>query len=143
MTDKIRLQEMFCNEKKTLEEIGENLEITRERVRQLLNRLLGKQEYQRQLLENRLSRPHKMISFIRDCKICGKEFKGRELIDNPRLMCKHCLREYKRKLRTKIYICQNCGVEKEYLDYNRKPVFCSKKCQGQWLYKLKASKSIQ
>ena len=141
MADKEKIKDMFYKGA-TLEKIAREQQITRERVRQILNQLLFNETYQKQLLYNRRNRPHKTRAFTRICPVCGKEYSGREYIDKPMLLCKKCRWEKRRLARTKTYICQNCGVEKTYLDYKRKPVFCSRKCHGQWLYKMKINKSI-
>jgi len=127
----------------TLQEIGNIEGITRERVRQILHKELSVEPYLEQIQLNRQNRPHKLTKFIKVCPKCGKIFSGR--VKNPEkfTMCVKCRKIERRARRTATFVCQNCGVEKTYLDYKRKPVFCSRKCHGQWLYKMKINKSIE
>ena len=141
MTDHERLKIAFL-EGKTLEEIGKQQGITRERARQLLNRLLSREVYLKQLDYNRRNREHKTRVYKRTCPICNKEFSGKEYLDKPVLICPSC-RKQERKNRNLIkFICKNCGKIGTYKIYKKPRVFCDNFCKGQFLGKLNKTNSI-
>ena len=142
MTDHERLKTAFL-EGKTLEEIGKQQGITRERARQLLNRLLSREVYLKQLDENRRNRPHKTGAFKRICPSCGQEFSGYEYLDKPFLICKSC-RSAERQLRNlEPYVCLNCGKKGVYKKSgDRERHYCSNKCKMAGIKKLLSTKSI-
>ena len=142
MTDHERLKIAFL-EGKTLEEIGKEQGITRERARQLLNRLLSREVYLKQLDENRRNRPHKTGYYKRICPSCGQEFSGYEYLDKPFLICKSC-RSAERQLRNlEPYTCLNCGKKGVYKKSgNRERHYCSNKCKMAGIRKLLSTKSI-
>ncbi len=142
MTDHERLKIAFL-EGKTLEEIGKQQGITRERARQLLNRLLSREVYLKQLDENRRNRPHKTGYYKRICPSCNQEFSGIEYLDKPFLICKSC-RSAERQLRNlEPYTCLNCGKKGVYKKSgNRERHYCSNKCKMAGIRKLLSTKSI-
>lgn len=142
MTDHERLKIAFL-EGKTLEEIGKQQGITRERARQLLNRLLSREVYLKQLDENRRNRPHKTGYYKRICPSCNQEFSGYEYLDKPFLICKSC-RSAERQLRNlETYTCLNCGKKGVYKKSgDRERHYCSNKCKMAGIRKLLSTKSI-
>lgn len=142
MTNHERLKIAFL-EGKTLEEIGKQQGITRERARQLLNRLLSREVYLKQLDENRRNRPHKTGYYKRICPSCNQEFSGYEYLDKPFLICKSC-RSAERQLRNlEPYTCLNCGKKGVYKKSgNRERHYCSNKCKMAGIRKLLSTKSI-
>ena len=142
MTDTEKLKIAFL-EGKTLEEIGKQQGITRERARQLLNRLLSREVYLKQLDENRRNRPHKTGYYKRICPSCNQEFSGIEYLDKPFLICKSC-RSAERQLRNlEPYTCLNCGKKGVYKKSgDRERHYCSNKCKMAGIRKLLSTKSI-
>jgi hypothetical protein len=142
MTDHERLKIAFL-EGKTLEEIGKQQGITRERARQILNNLLSREVYLKQLDENRRNRPHKTGYYKRICPSCNQEFSGIEYLDKPFLICKSC-RSAERQLRNlEPYTCLNCGKKGVYKKSgNRERHYCSNKCKMAGIRKLLSTKSI-
>jgi len=142
MTDHERLKIAFL-EGKTLEEIGKQQGITRERARQLLNKLLSREVYLKQLDENRRNRPHKTGYYKRICPSCNQEFSGYEYLDKPFLICKSC-RSAERQLRNlEPYVCLNCGKKGVYKKSgDRERHYCSNKCKMAGIRKLLSTKSI-
>lgn len=142
MTDHERLKIAFL-EGKTLEEIGKQQGITRERARQILNKLLSREVYLKQLDENRRNRPHKTGYYKRICPSCNQEFSGYEYLDKPFLICKSC-RSAERQLRNlEPYICLNCGKKGVYKKSgDRERHYCSNKCKMAGIRKLLSTKSI-
>jgi len=136
MTDHERLKIAFL-EGKTLEEIGKQQGITRERARQILNRILSKETYLKQLNYNRARRPHITQAYKRICPSCNQEFSGREYKDKPFLICPSC-RSAERQLRNlEPYICLNCGKRGVYKKRKgRERHFCSRKCNLQFASKI-------
>lgn len=137
MADKKLLRKRFTEDNWSLEQMGQEQKITRERVRQLLNKMFG-DEYKHRLKENRLARPFKSISFKnRICLNCGKIFSGKEPKMDEFTMCKECRREEHRAKITVSFICKNCGKEKEYIPRGgRRQTLCSNKCKMEWIHKL-------
>ena len=142
MTDTEKLKIAFL-EGKTLEEIGKQQGITRERARQLLNKLLSREVYLKQLDENRRNRPHKTGYYKRICPSCNQEFSGKEYLDKPFLICKSC-RSAERQLRNlEPYTCLNCGKKGVYKKSgDRERHYCSNKCKMAGIRKLLSTKSI-
>lgn len=142
MTDHERLKIAFL-EGKTLEEIGKEQGITRERARQILNKLLSREVYLKQLDENRRNRPHKTGYYKRICPSCNQEFSGIEYLDKPFLICKSC-RSAERQLRNlETYTCLNCGKKGVYKKSgDRERHYCSNKCKMAGIRKLLSTKSI-
>jgi len=142
MTDHERLKIAFL-EGKTLEEIGKQQGITRERARQILNKLLSREVYLKQLDENRRNRPHKTGYYKRICPSCNQEFSGYEYLDKPFLICKSC-RSAERQLRNlELYTCLNCGKKGVYKKSgDRERHYCSNKCKMAGIRKLLSTKSI-
>ncbi len=142
MTDHEKLKIAFL-EGKTLEEIGKQQGITRERARQILNRLLSREVYLKQLDENRRNRPHKTGAYKRICPSCNQEFSGYEYLDKPFLICKSC-RSAERQLRNlEPYTCLNCGKKGVYKKSgDRERHYCSNKCKMAGIKKLLRTKSI-
>ena len=109
----------------TLEEIGQDVNVSRERVRQILNKA------------NLPTRKHLVINL---CNNCGGNI--RRYNRNQQFCNKECRRAYSR-----IQIaCSFCGALKEYrakevtwnIEHNGRSsdlFFCSKQCQGKWLGK--------
>jgi len=131
-------------EGKTLNQIGKEQGITRERARQLLNKMLSKDVYLKQLDENRRNRPHKTGGFKRICPSCNQEFSGIEYLDKPFLICKSC-RKAERQLRNlEPYICLNCGkrgVYKKRKGFERH--YCNNQCKMEAIHKMLRAKSIE
>ena len=142
MTDHERLKIAFL-EGKTLEEIGKQQGITRERARQILNKLLSREVYLKQLDENRRNRPHKTGAYKRICPSCNQEFSGIEYLDKPFLICKSC-RSAERQLRNlETYTCLNCGKKGVYKKSgDRERHYCSNKCKMEAIHKMIKTKSI-
>lgn len=130
-------------EGKTLEQIGKEQGITRERARQLLNKMLSKDVYLKQLDENRRNRPHKTARFTRICPSCNQEFSGVEYLDKPFLICKSC-RSAERQLRNlETYTCLNCGKVGVYKKSGiRERHYCNNKCKMENMHKMLRTKSI-
>ena len=107
-----------------LTEIGKEVGLSRERVRQIAV-LMGYQTPWKTSREVNKS----------NCKICGNEFQSTV---GSRLCCsKECYKTYHRKKYWTTINCKKCKKEKKFLksliEIGRKPVFCSKVCQGKWL----------
>ena len=142
MTDHERLKIAFL-EGKTLEEIGKQQGITRERARQLLNRLLSREVYLKQLDENRRNRPHKTGYYKRICPSCGQECSDYEYLDKPFLICKSCKSTVRQLRNLEPYTCLNCGKKGVYKKSgNRERHYCSNKCKMAGIRKLLSTKSI-
>lgn len=142
MTDHEKLKISFL-EGKTLNEIGKEQGITRERARQLLNRLLSAEVYLKQLDENRRNRPHITSRFKRICPSCNQEFSGVEYLDKPRLICKSCRRAERQLRNLETYTCLNCGKTGVYKRIiGRERHYCNNKCKMAGMRKLLSTKSI-
>jgi len=96
----LRIVELFIEEHKTLNDIGIEFGLTRERIRQLLVMCVGRDEMKAYLVDNQKFRKAKFDNALpeRSCPNCGKIFKSR--IKTKRYCSRDCSKEHKHKIAT-------------------------------------------